>query len=194
MNRTAVYLRVSTGEQRFDSQELELRTYCERRGWNDVVTFSDTASGAKVSRQGLESLLAAVRRGEIGRVVVYKLDRLGRSLTHLALILDELNRHGVSLICTSQGIDTSCDNPVGRLQLNVLIAVAQFEREIIRERVRAGVNAAKARGVKLGRPNSIDQHRAKVRELQASGLGIRAIARKLRIAPASVSKLAQYQF
>jgi DNA invertase Pin-like site-specific DNA recombinase len=131
-----------------------------------------------------------LRRGEIARVVVFKLDRLGRSLTHLALILDEFTRNGVSLICTSQGIDTSCDNPVGRLQLNVLIAVAQFEREIIRERVKAGVQAARARGVKLGRPNSIERHRAEVLDLRRTGLGIRAIARKLGIAPASVSKLA----
>ena len=69
MNSTAVYLRVSTGEQRFDSQEVELKAYCERRGWKDLAVFSDTASGAKVSRQGLESLQAAVRRGEVARVV-----------------------------------------------------------------------------------------------------------------------------
>lgn len=189
MNKTAVYLRVSTEEQRFDSQELELRNYCHQRGWKDVQTFSDTASGAKVGRKGLEWLQSEVRRGKISRVVVYKMDRLGRSLAHLALILDEFTRHNVALVCTSQGIDTSNDNPVGRLQLNVLMAVAQFEREIIRERVKSGVAAARARGVKLGRPNRINTHRETAVRLRASGLGIRAISRKLKIAPASVLKL-----
>ena len=84
--------------------------------------------------------------------MVFKLDRLGRSLPHLALILDELQRHAVALIATSQGIDTSvAPTPVGRLQLGVLMAVAEFEREIIRERINAGLAAARARGVKLGR-------------------------------------------
>src|ERR1022692_2082179 len=95
--------------------------------------------------------MAAVRAGKVERIVVFKLDRLGRSLPHLALILDELQRNGVALIATSQGIDTSISNPVGRLQLNVLMAVAVFEKELIRERVNAGLAAARARGVKLGR-------------------------------------------
>ncbi len=125
-------MRVSTDDQRFDSQEQQLRDYCARRGWTDVQLFTDKTSGAKADRAGLDALMAAVRAGEVERVVVYKLDRLGRSLTHLALILDELQRHAVALVATSQGIDTSHDNPVGRLQLNVLMAVAQFEREIIR--------------------------------------------------------------
>ena len=189
MNSTALYFRVSTETQSFDSQQHELRAYCERRGWNDVSVFSDKISGAKFNRGGLEALQTAVRRGEVQRVVVAKLDRLGRSLTHLALILDEFQRHGVALVCCSQGIDTSEDNPVGRLQLNVLMAVAQFEREIIRERVKAGISAAKARGVRLGRPREIDQHRSAVVQLRAEGLGIRAISRRLRIAPASVTAL-----
>src|SRR5262245_41291510 len=120
--RTAIYLRVSTTDQRFDSQEQELRAYCDRRGWTDAQAFTDKACGAKTNRGGLEALMAAVRAGKLERVVVYKLDRLGRSLTHLALVLDELQRHGVALVATSQGIDTSSDNPVGRLQLNVLMA------------------------------------------------------------------------
>src|SRR5690349_3624511 len=97
-----------------------------------------------------------MRAGNVERLVVYKLDRLGRSLTHLALILDEMNRMKVPLIASSQGIDTSNDNPAGRLQLAVLMAVAEFERGIIRERVNAGLAAAKSRGVRLGRPKTIN--------------------------------------
>ena len=121
------------------------------------------------------SYMAAVRLGKVERVIIFKLDRLGRSLPHLALILEELQRYAVALIVASQGIDTSNSNPVGRLQLNVLMAVAEFEREIIRERVNAGLAAAKARGVRLGRPAThactiADVQRAKARGLVSGQL------------------------
>jgi DNA invertase Pin-like site-specific DNA recombinase len=183
---TAIYIRVSTDGQTTASQEHELRNYCERRGWRELHIFADQISGAKFVRPGLDALMAAVRAARVERVVVFKLDRLGRSLPHLALILDELQRHGVALIATSQGIDTSNSNPVGRLQLNVLMAVAQFEREIIRERVNAGLAAARARGVKLGRRATHKWTPADVKALKARGLGVRAIARELQIAASSV--------
>jgi DNA invertase Pin-like site-specific DNA recombinase len=183
---TAIYVRVSTSDQTTASQEHELRAYCERRGWPGTQMFSDQISGAKYVRPGLDGLMAAIRAGKIERVVVFKLDRLGRSLPHLALILDELARHGVALVATSQGIDTSHSNPVGRLQLNVLMAVAEFEREIIRERVNAGLAAARARGVKLGRRAAHNWTPADVKALKARGLGIRAIARQLNMAASSV--------
>jgi len=178
---TSIYVRVSTGDQTTDSQEHELRNYCARRGWSDLQIYSDQISGAKFNRPGLDTLMAAVRAGKVERVVVFKLDRLGRSLPHLALILDELQRHAVALIATTQGIDTSHSNPVGRLQLNVLMAVAEFEREIIRERVNAGLAAARARGVKLGRRAGHNRTPGDVKALKARGLGVRAIARELKI-------------
>jgi len=181
-----MYVRVSTSDQSTDSQEHELNAYCERRGWRDLHIYSDQLSGAKFVRPGLDALMAAVRAGKIERVVVFKLDRLGRSLPHLALILDELQRHGVALIATSQGIDTSNSNPVGRLQMNVLMAVAEFEREIIRERVNAGLAAARARGVKLGRPPGHKRMPADVKALKDRGLGVRAIARELKMPVSSV--------
>lgn len=190
---TAIYVRVSTNDQSTASQEHELNAYCERRGWRDVQVFSDQLSGAKFVRPGLDALMAAVRAGKIERVVVFKLDRLGRSLPHLALILEELGRYGVALIATSQGIDTSHSNPVGRLQLNVLMAVAEFEREIIRERVNAGLAAAKARGVKLGRRAKHSYTPADVQALRARGLGVRAIARELKMPPSSVSVMLKAQ-
>lgn len=189
---TAVYVRVSTAEQRVDSQELELRRYCGQRGWEDVKFYIDRISGASCSRPELDSMMKDVRSGQVSRVVCYKLDRMGRSLTHLALMLDELNRLKVPLIASSQGIDTSDDNPAGRLQLGVLMAVAEFERGIIRERVKAGVAAAKARGVKLGRPPRLKARAPEVMALKKQGLGIRAISRTLGMPVSSVHSLVEW--
>lgn len=189
---TAVYVRVSTAEQRVDSQELELRRYCGQRGWDDTKFYTDRISGASCSRPELDSMMKDVRSGQVSRVVCYKLDRLGRSLTHLALMLDELNRLKVPLIASSQGIDTSDDNPAGRLQLGVLMAVAEFERGIIRERVKAGVAAARARGVKLGRPPRLKARAPEVMALKKQGLGIRAISRSLKMPVSSVHSLVEW--
>ena len=188
---TALYIRVSTEGQRTESQELELRRYCRQRGWKNLAVYTDKISGAKASRPQLDRLLQDMRAGKVERLVVFKLDRLGRSLTHLALILDELNRLSVPLIASSQGIDTSNDNPAGRLQLGVLMAVAEFERGIIKERVNAGLSAARQRGVQLGRPNTINGRSAEIRKLKAKGLGLRAIARELKMPPSSVHKALQ---
>jgi DNA invertase Pin-like site-specific DNA recombinase len=175
-----------------DSQELELHRYCGQRGWEDVKFYTDRISGASCSRPELDSMMKDVRAGNVTRVVCYKLDRLGRSLTHLALMLDELNRLKVPLIASSQGIDTSDDNPAGRLQLGVLMAVAEFERGIIRERVKAGVTAAKARGVKLGRPPKLKARAPEVMALKNQGLGIRAISRSLGMPVSSVHSLVEW--
>ena len=130
-----------------------------------------------------------LRLGRVRRVICFKLDRLGRSLTHLALVLDEMTRLRVPLICTSQGIDTSDDNPAGKLQLGVLMAVAEFERSLIRERVNSGLKAAKLRGVRLGRPEKLKHSMDAVLQLKKSGKGLREIGRQLHIAPSSVSKI-----
>lgn len=187
--RAAIYTRISTDKQTHDSQLGELRSYCQRRGWADVAEYSDQISGAKFSRKGLDRLMDDARRGKLDAVVVFKLDRLGRSLAHLAQLISELTNHAVALICTSQGIDSSDSNPAGRLQLGVLMAVAEFERAIIRERVTAGLKAAKARGMKLGRPEKLSAYAGQVRHLAASGMGLRAVARKLRLPISSVHKI-----
>src|ERR1051326_5471289 len=187
--RTAIYTRVSTDRQSHDSQLTELHDYCRRRAWTNVTEYRDVISGARFTRQGLDQLMADVRRRRLDVVVCFKLDRLGRSLSHLAQLVTELTAHGVALVCTSQGIDTSNDNPAGRLQLGVLMAVAEFEREIIRERVNAGLRAARARGVKLGRPSTLAAHQDAVGTLLAQGLGARAIARHLGLPVASAFKL-----
>ncbi len=187
----AIYLRVSTGGQNTDSQAKVIKEYCKRRGWKDVQSYEDKISGAKHTRPALDRMLKDVRKGGIDAVVVYKLDRLGRSLTQLALIIEELTSRGVALICTSQGIDTSESNPAGKLQMSVLMAVAEFEREIIQERVRDGLSAARARGVKLGRPGKLAKHRKKVMALRKKGKSIRAIASELRLPVSSVGDLAK---
>src|SRR5205814_1286942 len=147
--RTALYLRVSTDRQTTDSQAVELRDYCTRRGWKELREFSDTSSGAKFSREGLDALMKEVRKGRIDTIVAYKLDRLGRSLPHLAQLISEMSVHRVALVIPAQGIDTSASNPASQLQLNILMAVSEFEREIIRERVNSGLRAAKARGARF---------------------------------------------
>ncbi len=185
---TAIYTRVSTTDQRTDSQEWEITNFCDSRNWNKRQLYSDTSSGGTFSRTGLDSLMQDVRSGRVTRLVVYKLDRLGRSLPHLALLIEELRKYNVSLIATSQGIDTSNANPAAQLQLNVLLAVAQFERGIIRERVNAGIAAAKERGIKFGRPRTLDSKSSSVQKLRESGLSLRAIGQRLSMPVSSVHR------
>jgi putative DNA-invertase from lambdoid prophage Rac len=187
--RVAVYLRVSTDNQIHDSQEAELRDYCARRGWAEIEWFQDTASGVKQDRRGLNDLMQKVRRGKVDVVLAFKLDRLARSLSHLAQLIAELQVHRVALVCPSQGIDTSNSNPAAHLQLNILAAVAQFERELITERVRAGVAAAKARGVRMGRPATSDRKKRQVAELVAQGIAPRSISDRLKIPYSTVTQL-----
>src|SRR5688572_18984719 len=187
--KAAIYARVSTDRQTHDSQLNELREYCARRNWKNVVEYCDTISGSKFSREALDRLMADVRRSKVDVVICFKLDRLGRSLPHLAQIVGELTSHHVALVCPSQGIDTSGLNPASQLQLNILMAIAEFERSIIQERVTSGLRAAKAKGVKLGRPATLHQHEAAVRELVAKGVGVREIGRILNLPVSSSGKL-----
>ena len=190
MNKaTAIYVRVSTTGQKTDSQMRELKRYCKQRGWRKTEFFVDKISGAKASRPELERMVKELRAGRVERVVAYKLDRLGRSITHLCLLVDELTRLDVPLVCSSQGIDTSGNNPAGKLQLDVLKAVCEFERNLIRDRVNAGLAAARERGVKLGRPATLDQRAGEVMVLKKRGLGLRAIGRNLGLAPSSVHSI-----
>ena len=149
----------------------------------------DTVSGARSSRKGLDRLMALVRRGKIDIVAVYKLDRLGRSLSHLAGMIDEFSSHRVGLISVSQGIDTSANNAMPKMQLGMLSVFAEFERDLIRERTVAGLRAAQAKGTVLGRPRKIDSYSSRVAELLDQGLSKRAIARAIGVAPSNVMRL-----
>lgn len=151
-----------------------------------AAEYSDTISGAKFTRTGLDELMRAVRKGRVDVVVCFKLDRLGRSLSHLAQIIDEFTTHNVALCVPGQGIDTSSDSPAGKSPLHILCAVAAFERSLIRERTCAGLKVARARCIKLGRPATLDAHRGDIARLREQGLSCRAIAKELGLPLGSV--------
>src|SRR5437773_1532737 len=187
VKRIAVYGRISTDAQNHASQLREVRVYVGRR-WPkaEVVEYLDKASGTRFSRERLDVMMAEVRKGRIDVLAVYKLDRLGRSLQHMAQLIGELERHGTALVASSQGIDTSESNPAGRLQMHVLAAVAEFERSVIRERINAGLAAARERGTILGRPRTLHRYTSAVAKLSRRGLSGRRIAAKLNIPSGSV--------
>jgi DNA invertase Pin-like site-specific DNA recombinase len=148
--RAAIYARVSTVEQEPENQLQELRRYCELRGWSAQEYVDRGVSGAKDRRPALDQLVADAKRRRFDVLVVWRLDRLGRNLRHLILLLDELAAVGVAFVSLNEGIDTA--TPAGRLQLHILGAIAQFERDRIRERVVAGLVRARKQGKTLGRP------------------------------------------
>lgn len=151
--RAGVYLRVSTTEQNTDLQKQELLDQAKRRGWEPVIYEDLALSGASTDRPNLNRMLLDVEQKKLEVIMAWKLDRIGRSTQHLATIINQLLRFDVGLVVPSQGIDTSAGrvNPASKLQLNVLAAVAEFERDLIRERTRAGMQAAKKRGQRFGR-------------------------------------------
>lgn len=177
--KIAFYCRVSTDEQTHDPQVLELEEYRARRQWPAPKIYRDKISGAKWTREGLDALMADARKGKIDVVLCVKLDRLGRSLSHLAQIIAELDSHKIALICTSQGIDTSDSNPAGRLQAHVLMAVAEFERSLIRERTLAGLAAARAKGRVGGRPRMALTARQEAILTRRGTLTVAQVAREL---------------
>jgi DNA invertase Pin-like site-specific DNA recombinase len=189
--RIAIYGRVSTNGQSHTSQLREVRVYVRRRWPKAQLTeYLDKASGIRFAREELARMMTEVRQGRIDVIAVFKLDRLGRSLQHLAQLIGESQAHGTALVSTSQGIDTSDSNPAGRLQMNVLLAVAEFERDLIKERVNAGIAAAREHGTRsgrpFGRPRTLDRHVSAVAKLSRKGLSGRKIAAKLNIPAGSV--------
>ena len=180
--RTAIYCRVSTTDQNCEMQLRELRECLARRGWESVGEYIDTGfSGAKASRPALNSLMtdAAQRRFDI--VVVWKIDRFGRSVLNLNQQLAALTSYGVRFIATSQSLDTDQASPTSRLLLQILASVAEFEREMIRERTLAGIRAARAKGKRIGRPRRIFRRDEVVRLRDEDGLSWRAIGAALGI-------------
>lgn len=147
----ALYLRVSTTEQTTLNQELELQDYCKRNNIDIYGIYKDEGiSGAKTSRPQLDLLLQDMRKKLFDAVIVWKFDRLGRSTLHLMQVLEEMNKKGITLIATQQGIDTSTS--MGKFFFTILSGIAELEREMIKDRINAGLNRAKKQGKKLGRP------------------------------------------
>jgi DNA invertase Pin-like site-specific DNA recombinase len=186
----AVYLRVSTVDQNTEAQEHQVLEFCRKRGWRSPRVFRDLVCGAANHRPRLDSMLQFIRAGRVRHVVTYKLDRLGRSLTQLAIMVSEFQTRNVGLICTSQGIDTSTPNPVAQLQLGVLMAVAEFEMALIKERTIAGLAVARMHGKRIGRPPISSR---KVRHIlkiaRRLGRSIRSIAREAAVAPSTVARV-----
>lgn len=182
--RVGVYLRVSTVEQSLDSQRTQVIAYVARRGWGQYQTFEDHDSGTKVSRPALQALLLEARQGRVSTIVCWKLDRLFRSMRHLVTTLNELNELGVEFVSVSDHIDLTTSS--GRLMVHILGAFAEFEAALIRERVYAGLAAARKRGQRLGRP-PIPPHPG-IAELRAAGRSVREIARSLAVSPSSVQR------
>lgn len=177
--RAALYARVSTVDQTTDNQILELRRYAEARNWTATEYLDEGVSGTKERRPALDRLLTDARRRRFDVLVVWRLDRLGRSLKHLIVTLDELHALGVAFVSLNEGIDAT--TPAGRLQMAVLGAIAQFERERIVERVKAGLARARAQGTRLGRR----RQRINERDLErVAGLSVREAAKALKV-PAS---------
>jgi DNA invertase Pin-like site-specific DNA recombinase len=181
--RAVGYVRVSTAEQAregwsLDAQHRRVAAFCEAKGWPVARVYADEGVSALKHRPGWEQLLTDVLADGVTHVVALKLDRFGRSALDLLSTYDVLERKGVALVCIEDSIDTS--TPAGRLMRTVLAAVAEFERDLISERTRAGLAEARAQGKRLGGPVLItDDAEARVAELHRAGLSLRQIAAQL---------------
>ena len=178
--RVALYARVSTLHgQHSEMQLVELREYVARRGWRCVGEFVDEGvSGARERRPELDRLWADCRKRKVDAVVVYRYDRFARSLRQLVNALEEFRALGIDFVSLHEGVDTSTPN--GRLVFGIFASIAEFERELIRSRVRSGLAAAKAKGKRLGRPRTgVDV--AQVARLRASGASWREVSEQMGI-------------
>ena len=189
--RAALYVRVSTDAQTVENQMRELRQVAVRRGWDVVEVYSDAGiSGAKGrnGRPGLDSVLKDATRRKFDIVMAWAIDRLGRSLVDLLGTIGHLEACGVDLYLDQQSIDTT--TPMGKLVFQVTGAFAEFERTMIRQRVKAGLKRAVAQGVKLGRPKIDSATERKVRKQLAKGVGILKVAKSLGIGTGTVQRIA----
>jgi DNA invertase Pin-like site-specific DNA recombinase len=171
--RVAIYARVSTTDQTAENQLLELRAVAERQGWEVTTEHVDTGiSGAKGrdKRPALDDMLKAVARREVNKVMAWSVDRLGRSLLDLLTTLGEFHSTGTDLYLHQQGIDTG--TPAGKAMFSMLGVFAEFERAILRERVQAGLQRAKAQGKQLGRRRVAPEVEHQIRQLRAQGVGV----------------------
>ena len=186
--RIALYARVSTLEQTTEPQLDALRGYAAARGLEVAGEYVDQGiSGARARRPALDRLVADARRRRFDAVACVKLDRLARSVHHLVTLARDLEALGLDLVVLDQAIDTSTSS--GRFLFHTLAAVAELERDLIRERVAAGMRAARKRGVKIGRPGALDAATAqRARRLQAAGHSQRAIASLLGVGKGTVAR------
>jgi putative DNA-invertase from lambdoid prophage Rac len=186
MLRVGIYARVSTlDQQTLPMQIRALREYAARREWTVVRQVKEVGSGT-AARQLRGSIMEAARRRDIDVVLVWRLDRWGRSVADLVSTLQELTELGVGFVSLTEALDLT--TPTGRAMAGMLAVFAQFEREIMRERVRAGLDHARQQGKRLGRPPSVVHQAAHVRKLFRQGISKSEIARRLNIGRTSVRR------
>ena len=186
VTRAAAYLRVSTDKQDLEVQLTEIRQHAARRGWELVETYSDIASEARDDRVGFRRLLADATKRKFDVIVVQRFDRAARSVKQLVQALEHLRFCRVAFLSIKEDIDTS--TPAGELIFHVMAAIGQFERALIGDRIRSGLERARALGKSLGRPRA-RVYRDQVLALRTKGLSYRAVARQLHISPALAHRL-----
>src|SRR5580704_8322985 len=184
--RAAIYARVSTGDQYLEAQLLDLREMAKQRGFEIVREFTDVISGAKSKRPGLDQLMAGARRRNFDVVLVAAFDRVARNVRHFLEVLDELNHLGIGFISMRENIDTG--GPLGRAMVIIVGAIAELERSLIVERVKAGMRRAKLEGRRIGRA-PLDIDRVQVVADRRSGMSLTEVAKKYRISRATVCRL-----
>jgi len=181
--RAAVYARVSTLDQEPENQLGELRRYIDARRWMAQEYVDRGISGSKDRRPALDCLLRDAKLRRFDVLVCWRLDRLGRNLRHLVTMLEDLQHLGVAFVSLGEGID--CTTPAGKLQLHILAALAEFERERIRERVMAGLQRARAQGRRLGRPRA----RIPIERLErVAGLSAATAAKQIAVSVSTVKR------
>jgi len=185
--RVALYARVSTADQTCDNQLRDLREYCRARGWGQVTEFVDQGvSGTKEKRPALDKLMAEVKARKVDVVVVAAFDRFGRSVRHLVETLELFRHLGVEFVSLREQIDTG--SPLGQAVFTIIAAIAQLERSLIVERVKAGIRRARAEGRRVGRPRlAVD--RWQLEQVLRQGLSVREGARMLGVSPSSFLRL-----
>src|SRR5438552_898432 len=187
MFRAGLYARVSTNDQQTVPLQIRaLREYAVRRGWTIALQVKEVGSGAS-ERQLREKLLEAARRRQIDVVLVWRLDRWGRSVADLLATLQELDHLGVGFVSLTEALDLT--TPAGRAMAALLAVFPEFEREILRERVRAGLAHARQKGKRLGRPATAALQTVEIRKLHHAGITKSEIARRLRIGRTSVRRI-----
>jgi DNA invertase Pin-like site-specific DNA recombinase len=186
MKRAALYMRVSTVDQHPETQLYDLRQMAAQRGYEVVAEFTDKISGTKAKRPGLDQMMADARRGRFDVVLVWACDRIARSTRHFLDVLDDLNRIGVEFVSFREQIDTG--GPLGRAIVIIIGAIAELERNLIIERVRAGMRRARLEGQHIGRNPLVLDHAAIVRDRQ-HGQSLRQVAKGHRISTATVQRV-----
>ena len=186
--KVALYTRVSTQDQSTDLQRSDLKRYCEQRGLEIYKEYCDQGfSGTKDQRPALNELMEDARKRKFDAVLCWRFDRFARSTKHLITALEEFRHLGIDFISYQENIDTS--SPLGKAMFTIASAIAELERSIILERVRAGLRRAKDNGKKLGRPKRLNLNVQEIQKMRDQGLSFSKIARRVGACPATIYQI-----